>query len=538
MLAGNYNRTFSVYDFPVARFSSFAGPGVRSVPMSIADEHYYDSDIYIEVNNQDRTSFVEWRTLEVANILTRQVDTASFSFNYKNGDEFSIAVNDNVKIYDSGYMIFQGIVTNVRKKHVSGQMLSVFIQCADFTRELDNKVVAQTYTALTAQQIIQDIILRYAPQFDTRYVYAPVTINKIQFTYQPVSKCLEELADMIGYDFYVDEHKFLHFNQAATIPAPFQLMDDNGTYVRGSLTFEDDIAQLRNSVYLRGGNEVGLSTPYQANGDGNQKTFTLGYHYSAIPTVTVGGVSKTIGTNNVDATASYDCMWDPTGDFVVFATAPGAGVSVVITGTPLYPILLTYPERGSVALYGERQIVIIDKTITSRSGARQRALAELVRYSEALVSATFLTRTRGLKAGQVLTVDSDLFGKSDDYVITEVRTKPWTPTTMEYEVTLVSTKLVEIVDLLGKMLREKLKTQDYSSNESFDPVEVVFEDVTATDAVTVSVGGSVTTAETVTPSDAVTVQALDFGITFVFGPFIPIGGDNRRVFVCDLSYLN
>lgn len=538
MLAENYNRTFSVRDFAGTRFSSFAGPGVRSLPMSLVTDHLYNADVYIEVNNQDRTAFVEWEGLEVANILTRQVDTATFSFKYKYGDSFTIAVNDNIKVYDSGYMIFQGIVTNCRKTHVSGRMLRVEISACDYTRELDNKVVARTYTALTAQQIITDIILRYAPQFDTRFVYAPVTINKIQFTYQPVSKCLEELADMIGYDFYVDEHKYLHFNQASTQQAPFELNDDNGSYVRGSLIFEDDIAQLRNSVYLRGGNEVALSASFQENGDASKKTFTLGYHFSAIPTVTVGGVAKTVGTNNVDATASFDCMWDPTGDFVVFAAAPGSGVSVVVTGTPLYPILLTLPERTSVALYGERQIVIIDKTITTRSAGRQRALAELLRYSEALVSARFTTYTRGLKAGEVMTVDSTLFGKDGQYVVTEVRTKPWTPTQMQYEVTLVSTKLVEIVDLLGKMLRDKLKDQEYASNESFDPVEVVFEDITITDTPTATVGGSVTTTETVTTGETVTVQALDFGITFVFGPFVPIGGDNRRVFSCDISYLN
>ena len=537
MFADNYNRTFSVRDFSVARFSSFAGPGVRPMPMTLSqiEEHVYNEDVYIEVNNQDRTAFVEWEGLEVANILTRQVDTASFSFKYKYGDDFTVAVNDNIKIYDSGYLIFQGIVTNCRKTHVSGRMLRVDVSAADYTRELDNRVVAQTYTSRTAQEIIQDIILRYAPQFDTRFVYAPVTINKVQFTYQPVSKCLEELADMIGYDFWVDEHKYLHFNQASTLQAPFELNDENGSYVRGSLSFEDDIAQLRNSVYLRGGNEIGTSTSFQENGDANKKTFPLGYHFSDIPTVTVGGVAKTVGRNNVDNSASYDCMWDPTGDFVIFASAPGAGSSVVVTGTPLYPILLTLPERTSVAQYGERQIVIIDKTITTRAAGRQRALAELIRYADALISAKFVTRIRGLKAGEVMTVDSDLFNKSGQYVITEVRTRPWTPTQMEYEVTLVSTKLVEIVDLLGKMLRDKLKDQEYASNESFDPVEVVFEDIAISDEVTATVGGSVVTVEEITVDDDVTVQALDFGIEFVWGPHVP-GVDNHRLLVWDRSY--
>ena len=527
MLGKKTARTFSIDDFAVARFNKFAGPGVRFLPLSIADPHLYNANVYIEIEHQDRTPFVEWQGLEIANILTRQVDTATFAFKYKQGDAFTVAVNNNICVYDRGYIIFQGIVTNVKKVHVSGRMIRVEVACVDYTRELDSKVVAQTYEGLTAQAIIQDIILRYAPQFDTRFVYAPHIINKIQFTYEPVSKCLEQLAGMLGYDFWVDENKYLHFIQVNTTGAPFALRDDNGTYVLGSLTFEDDIAQLRNSVFLRGGNELGAPTSFQENGDANKKTFPLGYHFSEKPTVTLNAVAQSVGTNNVDNSASFNCMWDPSGDFVVFAAAPGSGLPVVVTGTPLYPILMRLPERTSVALYGERQIVIIDKTITSRSGARQRALAELLQHANALVSANFTTYMRGLKAGQLISVNSTLFGKVGEYIVTEVRTRPWTKRLMQYEITLVSTKLMDIVDLLGKMLREKLKEQDYSANESFDPAEVVFEDVTFNEVITVSIGGTVTVNEGVTAGESVTVQALNFGSTTVWGVWTPDGTNKR-----------
>lgn len=527
MLARKTARTFSVDDFAVGRFNKFAGPGVRFLPLSIADNHLFNANTYIEIDHVDRTAFVEPMTLEINNILTRQVDTASFSFKYKYGSSFDVAVNSNVRVYDAGYLIFQGIVTNVRKTHMSGRLVLAQISCVDYTRELDSKVVAQTYENVVAQDIVKDIILRYAPQFDTRYVYAPHIINKIQFTYEPVSKCLEQLADILGYDFWVDENKYLHFIQVNTTGAPFTLRDDNGSYVRGTLMFEDDINQLRNSVFLRGGNEIGASTSFQEVADGNKATFPLGYHFSVKPTVTVNAVSQTVGTNNQDNAASYNCMWDPTGDFVVFATPPTAGQAVVVTGTPLYPILMRLPERSSVALYGERQIVIIDKTITSRSGARQRALAELLRYANALVSATFTTYTRGLQAGQLMSVNSTLFGKSGDYIVTQVRTRPWTHTRMQYEVTLVSTKLMDIVDLLGKMLREKLKEQDYSANESFDPAEVVFEDMSFDEVISTRLGGTVTVNETMTNGESVTVQALNFGWTAVWGIWTPDSSNKR-----------
>jgi hypothetical protein len=404
----------------------------------------------------------------------------------------------------------------------------VAVSCVDYTRELDNKVVAQTYENQTAEFIIKDILARYAPQFSDLNVDAPITINFIRFSYQLVSECFQELAEMTGYDWYVDQYKDVHFRLASTESAPFDLLDTNGSYLMGSITFEDDISQLKNSIYLRGGDEIGLSQTYAEEADGDKKVFTLGYHFSELPTVTVAAVAKTVGTLGQDNVASFDCMWDPKNDFIQFAVAPTVTQLLEVSGLPLNPILLYLPERVSIAEHGERQYVIIDKTITTRAGARQRALAEILKYAQTVTSIRFTTLTSGLRAGQVMNIDSDLFDVEGEYIVTQVATSMRGPTEYQYDVTLISTKLMDIIDLLAQMLTSKLKEQTYDGNESFDPTEIVFEDIIVSESITPTVGGSVSVPETITIADAPTVQALNYAVIFVFGPMAPPVGFKRQ----------
>lgn len=488
----------------------------------------------------DRSSFIESQSLNVRNMLTTQVDTANFSFKMPSDSTFDVNIGDNIKIYDTDQLIFQGKVTKLNRMAMSAALLKISVTCVDYTRELDNKVVAQTYTNQTAEDIIQDIINRYAPQFTSNHVSAPITIDFIRFSYQVVSECFQELADMTGYDWFVDQYKDIHFGLASDEPAPFDLLDDNGSYLMGSLNIDDDISQLRNSIYLRGGDEISLAQTYTEVADGDKTTFPVAYHFYLIPTVTINGISKTVGTLGTDDETLFDCMWDPNLDFIQFLVAPLIDDLLEVTGQPLNPILLYLPERNSIALYGERQFVIIDKTITTRAGARQRALAEILKYAASVTSVRFVTLTAGLRAGQMMHLNSALFGIEGDYIVTQVTTTMRTPTEYQYQITLISTKLKDIIDLLAEMLTSKLKEQNYDDSEVFDPTEVVFEDLTLTDSVTTKVGSDASFAESMTVSDAFSKPGaggtgLNFAPVFVFGPQIP--AVKKRQFNFDRSPL-
>lgn len=542
MIAHSPSQTrFDRRDFIASRFGALTPAGVRLRPLPISFPIEYQTATYIEVNNVDRSAFVEWQNFQVSNLLTKQIDTAEFSFKMTGSSSFSVTSGDTVKIYDSGSLIFQGIVSQVRKSHISADLIRVQCNCVDFTHELDSKIVAEIYTSQTASYIIKDIIQTYAPQFTVDNVDANQVINYIAFTYQTPSACLKQLAEMIGYEWWVDQYKDIHFKVAGAETAPFTLTDTNGSYLLGTLNVQDDISQIRNTIFLRGGNETGASQTYSKVADGTQLLFNPGYHFSAKPTVTVASVAKTVGIEGVDDAASFDCIWNSQRDYVLFksATKPAASAQVDISGLPINQILLKLPERTSVALYGERDFVIIDKTINTRDGARQRALAELIKYAEKLVSIQFTTLTKGLSAGQLMTATSGLFDLSGDYVITAVTTTAHTPTSFQYAVTLVSTRLMDIVDLLIKLLNTKEKTEIYNPNDQYMPTEIVFEDATIVEAITSATSADVTTTETATIGESVTLPGgtgLDFGTIFVAGPWTP--STTKRVFNLDRSPLS
>ena len=536
MLVVDSKRDFSASDFGRARFGSFLSPGVRFRPLPVKTP-VYDSDVYIEVNSRDRTSAVEWENLEVNNVLTRQVDTCRFNYKKTSASQFEVEAGDNVKVYDTGTLIFQGVVTKVEQTQLSASMVRVNVEASDYTFELDGKVVGKDYTSQSVNFIINDIVLRYAPQFTTNHVNCPQTVNYVNFPYQPISSCLQELSDMVGYDWYIDENKDIHFGPATDNTAPFDITDTAGVYELGTLTFKDDISQVRNKVYLRGGDETGASQTYSKIADGTQKVFNCGYHFSAKPTVTNAGAGQTVGTLNVDDPTVYQCMWDPTHDLIQFAAAPTNGNIIAVTGTPLNPILLQLPSQTSIDAHGQRDLTIIDKTLTTRAGARQRAMAELVRYAEMLESGSFVTLTKGLKAGMSLNINSTLFGVSDSFVITQVSTSMRSPTTFMYKVTFVSTKLMDYTDLMVKMLRSKLKEQKYSTNESFDPTGFQTETATIVESAAASTSHN-SQADSTSSSDGAVLAGgtgINFGTIFVFGPWTP--SSTKRQFNFDRSLL-
>lgn len=517
---------------------AIAPVGTNYRPMPITFEPIFETDLYVEIDNKDRSSRVEWQSLQVQNILTRQVDTCALTFKKIVGETFNVETDSNIKVYASGSLVFQGVVTSVNTKMLSAALVSIDVEAVDYTRELDGKLVNQAYEDQTISYIINDIVAKVAPQFGTLNVTTTQTLGYANFVYQTASKAFEELSDMSGFDWYVDQYKQIHFGDSSEELAPFDLNDDNQSYVRGTLEFSDDISQIKNVIFVRGGNERVTSTTYTTQGNGVQKTFTLGFHFETKPTVTVAAVSKTVGYYGVDSSASYDCLWSQTGDFIVFTSAPAAAAQVDVVGVPLIPIRYKLPDRASITEHGERQMVIVDKTITTREGARDRARAEILKYASSLVSAKFSCRTTGLRAGQTMTVDSTTFDKSGDYVITQVATRMFTPTSFIYDVTLVSTKLMDIVDLLSAMLESRLKDQEYSANESFDPSEYIEETVTITETTDASTTADSSLTETVTTADTSDLAGgtgLNYGTIFVVGPWTP--SSTKRQFNVDRSPL-
>lgn len=145
-------------------------------------------------------------------------------------------------------------------------------------------IKASAYTrnnALTATQLIDNIILNL----------------------EYPSKALARMAKLFSWDWYVDESKDIHFFPKFNEAAPFNLSDNGGKYIFHSLIHQQNADQLRNSIYVRGGDYLLASRAetFADQVDGVNKILLLGYRYDLETIVlTQNSVEKAVGRDGID----------------------------------------------------------------------------------------------------------------------------------------------------------------------------------------------------------------------------------------------
>ena len=239
--------------------------------------------ILIKINDIDKTEYISWKSLRVENVLTKQVDTCYFTIENYEGKTYKPDIEDDVKIYRDGVLIFGGNIKRITDKIRTDKILVFEIECADYTRLMDKKRVAVIYTNKTVNEIITDLKNRYFPDFTVNNVACTVVINYIVFNYEIPSQCFNRFAALTGYDWYIDYEKDIHFFLKGSNSAPFNLDDTGAKYVFNSLNLNRDTSQLRNAIYVRGGEFLGELYTENLVGSGTPLVYDLAYKYAELP---------------------------------------------------------------------------------------------------------------------------------------------------------------------------------------------------------------------------------------------------------------
>lgn len=406
------------------------------------------------INGVDKTTSIDWESIRKNENASKKSDTLEFLVKNYGTKTYQPAINDVVRLSDGATKVFEGLVVEAQEQ-IQGLAKYFSVTCKDYTHTLDRQLVSRAYTNQTAAAIISDLISTFTTGFTTTNVVAPVIIEHITFNYLTVSQCLEKLTRMLnGFAWKVDYDKDIHFFSTVLNPAPFNLTDTSQNYLFGTLDVKQDTHQLRNDVFIRGGNIVSASARTEYfNGDGTRLIFALGLKFNEEPTVKIAGVTKTVGIENLDPAGSHDCYWDFNQKTIRFEVAPTAGTNnVTAEGTYFYPLIFRKQNNASILTYGTFQYLIIDKTIVSTEAASQRADVELAQYSTPTYSGSFITTTSGLEAGQQITITSTIRNISQTYTIQSIETRLKTPTSFQYRVKIESYVSVGIDDVLKKLL--------------------------------------------------------------------------------------
>lgn len=500
--------------------------------------------ISIRIGGVDRTSSVEYDTFGLQRAITNQVDTLKMSILRKGGaagggykpsilDSVVVAEDSNTSLFkteagdflkaengtflglDQGTILFGGQIIEVNAQVVDGSDIEKFdCICKDYSYDMDKTLVIASYESETIENIIADIAANFLdPVYDISNVSCTIVANFISFNYEYPSKCLQQLAELVNYDWYVDSQKKIYFFQKGTLPATYNLTDTSENYYFNSLVLKDSLANLRNSVIVRGGQYLGSLTSETVVADGQRKVFTQGNQYNSI-FVKVNAVSKTVGIANIDDPLLFDCLYNFQEKYVVFPAAVTSGQTVEVGGLPYIPVIVKVRDTASIAAYGEHQFKIIDKSINSKEGARDRAKAELAAYASTLNEGSFQTRISGLDVGQQINVQSDIRGTDTDYVISRISTTMTNGRQFLHSVTLVTVKTYGMIEFLMQLLMQKDKEIVINEGEVTDQVESTAEVITVDDGTPVVSIVHNPQSETISVGESTTVQALDYAVEF------------------------
>ncbi|MCD1627045.1 hypothetical protein K7H22_13670 [Seohaeicola saemankumensis] len=424
--------------------------------------------IVVTHNGTDITDKIDTESFAITDERNSTRDTLDFVIEKTPGG-FAPELNAEIIVTKDGTRIFGGTILSFETSVEGASTVVYSVECVDFTRQLDRRLVTERFINQTGNEIIAFLRTNYASDFTITNVNAAFTVARISFNRLTVSQCLDKLAKLNNFNWYVDYNKDIHFFARNAEPAPFDISDTSDNFIFNSLKIRSDLSQLRNIIEVQGG-EVPIAARSTLHaGDGETTEFPTNFKFAEKPTVTVDGVAQTVGTEYLD-TGSFDCYWSFNEKYVRFddlaiPAAPASGTTnIVLTGQPLVPLIAVVPDEGSIAEFGEFEFSVTENTLRSQDQTIARGLAELEAYAEKINEASFKTYTPGLRSGQLITISSTLHGVTAEYVIQSVNFRPY-PNGSEldgiWSVTLASTATMSLVDALRKLLAvEKLEDDE------------------------------------------------------------------------------
>lgn len=493
--------------------------------------------LQLTIGGVDRTSKIESNSLKITNVLTNKRDTASFSILSHSGDTFEPTIGREVIIYDGATKIFGGLITEIDSNSLAKQgPVRHNVQCQDYTRLFDKKLVPDSFRNKTANEIIQSLKDLYFPSgFTINNVDAPVLISYVAFNYKPLAKCLEELAQSINYDWYIDYDKDIHFFAKEAETAPFDLTDSNGNYRTDTLVIRKDNTQIRNSIVVRGGEYLGENFTAEIEANGTDFIFNLPYKFTDF-NASLTGQRLNVGVDYLDNPDEHDALYGFSEKILRFkeADVPSAGAVLRAGGKPNLPVIVKLKSQAHINAMisaeggdGVYEYLIEDRSINSKEGARQRAKAEILAYAQTLSEGEFITEVSGLRAGQKINIQSTLRNINEDFIINKVTISQFGPDSLVYAVSLITTRTFDLIDILQRLLLESTKKIVINEGEVVDLVESYDEDITVSETVTTSTSHNAQT-ETVTINETFTAQSIDYQVQFVVGSSYAPSGTKRQ----------
>ena len=379
----------------------------------------------------------------------------------------------NYTINGNTELIFGGTLVTSEPIVTGGVLLLYQMTAMDWGYALDANVVKANYAGMDPHDIVVDLIANFAPAgFTTNHVQkGNFLVSTIQFNYQQLSKALQALATQIGWDWYIDPDKDVHFyfaegNAASSSEislAPIIIDDTTGDIEWPTLDVQVDITNMKNAVYVVGGtyqkNFVARPQPdrHAAAIRADRRVHRPSAWHVRLSALLFlrpkhddhharrrRAINRN-GPSDRSRPPSKSSTTIPAASSNSRAT-PAAADQIIVQGEANVPILAYVTDDASIATYGIREDAISDSKILSVQQAQERAQADIDMFGDPVYTVKFNTispYTNQLSIGQQITLNSAKFGVSNKpLIIKQINFVARTPTQLEAQVQCLGSEVV------------------------------------------------------------------------------------------------
>jgi hypothetical protein len=445
------------------------------------------------------------------------------------GSFFSFEPYQSVSITDTnGHVAFSGVIIKPVAQLLSPTTRIWKLQCTDNHFFIDKRIVARGYTAQTAGAIVRDLISNVfsAEGITAGTIDDLATVDKMIFNYVNGDRALRTLSEYTNAVWYVDENKALHFYERTSNNAAFDVRSAD-VLTKPMPFFDKANFKYRNSQFITNIKNVTDTQQEFFIGDGTRQTFSVGYPFHEIPTVTVntgsGYVAQTVGIRGLDTNKDWYMALGSTElvqEFTDTALASGHSLKVVYKGQ--YQLVALARDDAEVdrikTLEGGSTTGFVDAA-TTQSGIAGTdagidvAASYLDRFAQTSTLLSFTTTKntpQRLRAGQVLDFEMTDQDISGIFLIDSIRIRFRNGLTY-YDVKCVASPPEYTFESFIRDIDDKISDAFIEISENIDTEEVL---VVRAD------GG--TESSTITEADTETILAcpLPSNTTFTSGSLL------------------
>jgi len=425
-------------------------------------------------------------TIEAIDTVSKQISISSASNTY--------SVNTVI-----GVKKFAGHITKISDRNLH-QLDSVVynIEANDYTKEFNRKLVNDSFADKTAAEIISEFVKEkvnpgLSTAFTTASVETGVTFTDYRAAFKSPIEVMQELAGACGdFAWWIDYDKDIHFKGFESEIAPFQLTTVSNNFI--DLKITTDLTRVKNKQIVLGGLEDSEEKVTEFHkGDAVKREWVLKAKFKDLA-IAIGTNSGSMTTAsvlpdfiNTEASADYFSNYQ-------MQSVRAAETTSTLTVNDLIrfrynekiPINVLDEDITSITAlknlgFGDGVIEgrpISDKSIDSRAEAIDKARAELLKYSNAIINASFVTEEQGLKSGQIIKINDSNRSLNKDFLIQRVRENVYAGDKSRFSVVCASTVL-GISELISKLLKASGKIE-INDNVGIDLIKLIREDVSFT----------------------------------------------------------